>query len=138
MQQRLRGFFSEAVLTETRLVQAVVREPMVYPMVRMFGIRGLLDMSMIGAITLVDVVAYPEEISLDTLFHELVHVVQYRVLGLRQFAKLYVTGFLTGESYERIPLEMQAYELGARFERDSTRIFSVEQDVIRRRDSSLL
>ena len=138
MQERLGGFFPDTVLTETQLIQAVVPEPVLYPMVRWLGVRGLLDMSMIGAITLIDVVAYPEEIDLSTLFHELVHVVQYRVLGLRRFAKLYVGGFLTEGAYERIPLECQAYELGARFEREPRKLFDVEEDVIRRRDSGLL
>ena len=137
-QRHLRGFFPDAVLTETRLIHAIVPEPALYPMVRLLGVRGLLDMSMIGAITLIDVVAYPEDIDLRTLFHELVHVVQYRVLGLRRFAKLYVGGFLTGGNYERIPLECQAYELGARFEREPRKLFDVEEDVIRRRDCGLL
>jgi hypothetical protein len=138
MQTQLRGFFSDNVLTETRLVQAVVPEPALYPMVRLLGVRGLLEMSMIGAITLIDVVAYPEEIDLSTLFHELVHVVQYRVLGLGRFAKLYVGGFLTGGDYERIPLECQAYELGARFDTEPKKLFDVQEDVIRRRDCGLL
>jgi hypothetical protein len=30
------------------------------------------------------------------LFHELVHVEQYRQLGIQQFANLYVRGFLRG------------------------------------------
>jgi hypothetical protein len=138
MQRPLRGFFPDAVLRETGLVQAVLPEPVLYPMVRMLGVRGLLDMSMIGAITLMDVVAYPEDIDLSTLFHELVHVVQYRVLGLRQFAKLYVGGFLRGGDYERIPLELQAYELGSRFDTEPGALFDVEEDVIRRRDGGLL
>jgi hypothetical protein len=138
MQGQLRGFFPDNVLTETKLIQAAVPEPVLYPMIRLLGVRGLLDMSMIGAITLIDVVAYPEEIDLSTLFHELVHVVQYRVLGLRRFAKLYVGGFLTGGDYERISLERQAYELGDRFDSEPGKLFDVEEDVIRRRDCGLL
>ena len=49
------------------------------------------------------------------MFHELVHVVQYEKLGLEEFATKYVRGFLGGGSYEAIPLEMNAYELEARF-----------------------
>ena len=137
MQDRLRGFFSDDVLAETRLIEAVVPEPVLYPMVRLLGIQGLLDMSMIGAITLIDVVAYPEDVDLSTLFHELVHVVQYRLLGLKRFAQLYVGGFLTSGDYERIPLECQAYELGARFDGEPRKLFDVEEDVIRRRDCGL-
>ena len=68
-----------------------------------------VKMSSIGAVTLVDVVAYPDELDHKISFPELVHVVQYRVLGLKRFARLYVIGFLKGGSYEQIPLERQAY-----------------------------
>jgi hypothetical protein len=137
LQEPLRGFFSDALLGNAWLVQAVVSEPTLYPVARFLRIGGLLEMSMIGAITLVDVVAYPEEIDLSTLFHELVHVVQYRVLGLKRFAKLYVSGFLRSGSYEHIPLEVQAYELGARFDQEPGGLFDVQEDVIRRRDCGL-
>lgn len=36
------------------------------------------------------------------LFHELVHVEQYRQLGIPRFAELYVCGFLNGGTYEAI------------------------------------
>jgi hypothetical protein len=133
LQRSMRAFFPASVLAETRIVRATMPEPILYPLVKLFGIKGILEMSSIGAITLVDVVAYPEELGRSTLFHELVHVVQYRVLGLQQFAQLYVTGFLEGGGYERILLERQAYELGARFDRRPEDKFSVEDDVIRRR-----
>jgi len=106
-------------------------DPILYPLVRVFGIQGMLEMSSIGAITLIDVVAHPDELDLGTLFHELVHVVQYRVLGLKEFARLYVRGFLERGGYEGIPLERQAYQLGSRFERWPQRLFSVEEEVIR-------
>jgi hypothetical protein len=128
----LQDYFSPTALMETRIVQATMPEPVLYPLVRVLGIKGILEMSSIGAITLVDVVAYPAELDRSTLFHELVHVVQYRVLGLQRFAELYVKGFLEGCGYESIPLERQAYELGARFDRRPGDKFSVEEDVIRR------
>jgi hypothetical protein len=124
------AFFPPAVLAETRIIQARMPEPILYPLARILGIKGLLGMSSIGAITLMDVVAYPDELDCSTLFHELVHVVQYRVLGLKRFAHLYVKGFLEGGGYEGIPLERQAYQLGTRFDRWSI-VFSVEQEVIR-------
>jgi len=95
-------------------------------------------MSGIGAITFVDLVVYPERLDLDTLFHELVHVAQYRALGLERFARLYVEGFLRGGSYEAIPLERQAYALGERFEYERERRFSVEADVQERSDAGSL
>ena len=104
----------------------------------MLGVKGVLEMSSIGAITLVDLIAYPDRISRSTLFHELVHVVQYQVLGLRRFADLYVCGFLNHGGYDGIPLERQAYELENRFSRNPKKIFSVEEDVVRRLKGGLL
>jgi len=63
----------------------------------------------------VDTVVSHEPFNDRLLFHELVHVVQYEKLGLEGFAAKYVRGFLNGGSYEGIPLEMNAYELDARF-----------------------
>lgn len=127
-----RTFFPPEILAETRVVQASIPNPRFYSLVRLLRIRGVLEMSAIGAITLVDVIAYPEKINRSTLFHELVHAVQYRVLGLRQFARLYVTGFLNGGGYQGIPLERQAFELEERFSRDPKLLFSVEMDVLER------
>jgi hypothetical protein len=137
-QSKLRGFFADGALSETRIVRAAVPEPRFYPIVRMLRIPGLLEMSTIDAITLVDVVAYPEQLDLSTLFHELVHVVQYRVLGLKRFAELYVKGFLRGGGYDGIPLERQAYELSERFEKNPRQVFGVEDEVIRRHRFGLL
>ena len=58
------------------------------------------------------------------LFHELVHTVQYKHLGLQGFAEQYVRGFLSGGSYEEIPLEKQAYELEGKFRKGPDRVFS--------------
>ncbi len=127
----MRPYFPESILAQTRIVQARMPDPVLYPLVRLFGIKGMLEMSAIGAITLIDVVAYPDELDPGTLFHELVHVVQYRVLGWKQFARLYVRGFLERGGYEGIPLERQAYQLGAWFDREPKGIFSVEEEVIR-------
>jgi hypothetical protein len=48
-------------------------------------------------------------------FHELVHVVQWRVLGVADFLQTYVVG-LAQHGYERSPLEAIAFELQDAFE----------------------
>jgi hypothetical protein len=63
------------------------------------------------------------------LFHELVHVEQYRQLGIPRFAELYVRGFLSGGGYDGIPLEINAYDLGSRFEGSPQLRFSVADEV---------
>ncbi|MBU0517055.1 MAG: hypothetical protein KJ621_20050 [Proteobacteria bacterium] len=59
------------------------------------------------------------------LFHELVHVAQYRALGVERFMAIYIRGF--GEAgYRGTPPEAQAYALTVRFERGE--VFSVEEE----------
>jgi len=85
-----------------------------------------------AGITFQDVIVHVEPLTKPLLFHELVHAVQYKHLGLHGFAEYYVRGFLSGGSYEEIPLEKQAYALEEQFARNSDGPFSVEQDVIER------
>jgi len=60
------------------------------------------------------------------LFHELVHVAQYEVLGVDEFARQYVQGYAAnGFDYNRIPLEVAAYTLEQRFLTDPRAGFSV-------------
>ena len=74
----------------------------------------------IAAITFDNVVAARKLPSSRLLFHELVHVVQYRTLGIGGFARRYVEGFLSEGCYERIPLECCAWSLEERFVQDPT------------------
>jgi hypothetical protein len=61
-----------------------------------------------GAITFSDVVVSHEAFSNELLFHELVHVVQYRQFGIARFSDLYLHGFRNGGCYEAIPLKVNA------------------------------
>jgi hypothetical protein len=86
-----------------------VQNPEFYPMLRNLGFKNLPDQSTMAAITFCDVVVSQEPFSDGLLFHELVHVEQYRQLGIQRFSDLYVRGFFSGGSYEAIPLEVNAY-----------------------------
>ena len=57
-------------------------------------------------------------------FHELVHVIQWRLLGPENFLALYADG-LERFGYRESPLEVMAYEFQDRFEHGA-RPFSVE------------
>jgi hypothetical protein len=130
----MNGFFSPQLLEGIRLLVLQgeqVANPEFYPMLRTLGFRNLPDQSTMGAITFCDVVVSHEPFTNGLLFHELVHVEQYRQLGIPRFSDLYVRGFLNGGSYEAIPLEVNAYTLGGRFESDPQRAFSVENEVRR-------
>jgi hypothetical protein len=131
-QERLREFFPADVLSTVRVVRGRASEPSFYPMLRMMGINNAPAFSEMAGITFQDVVVHVEPLTEQLLFHELVHAVQYKHLGLEGFARLYVRGFLTGGSYEEIPLEKQAYELEARFAANPKSHFSVDLDVKKR------
>jgi hypothetical protein len=128
----LQTFFPEDLLDDVRVVQGCVSEPSFYRELRGLGIENALPFSDMAGITFQNVVVHVELLALPLLFHELVHAVQYSRLGLRGFAEHYVRGFLSGGSYEEIPLEKQAYELEARFEANPGEQFSVDVDVQRR------
>ena len=126
------GFFSPQVLDATRLLVLRgerVGNPDFYPLLRRLGFNNLPDQSTNAAITFCDVVVSHEAFSNGLLFHELVHVEQYRQLGIPRFGELYVSGFLNSGSYEAIPLEVNAYSLEDRFRRDPRQMFSVEDEV---------
>ncbi|MGA2414926.1 MAG: hypothetical protein ABSF59_10775 [Candidatus Sulfotelmatobacter sp.] len=128
----MNGFFSPQVLESARplvLQGERVPNPDFYPMLRNLGFNNLPDQSTMGAITFSDVVVSHEAFSNGLLFHELVHVEQYRQLGIPRFSELYVLGFLNGGCYEAIPLEVNAYTLEGRFEQNPARQFSVADEV---------
>ena len=92
-----------------------------------------MDFSKMHGITFVDTVVFatwPGEPSLGIIAHELVHVVQYKLLGLPEFGHRYVQGWAeNGREYEAIPLEIEAYKLQAQFENPDRTPFSVEAAV---------
>jgi hypothetical protein len=63
-------------------------------------------------------------------FHELIHVVQWRVLGPEVFLGAYADG-LEAFGYRNSPLESMAYDAQAVYSR-STRVFDAEQLVAER------
>jgi hypothetical protein len=128
----IEGFFLREVLDGVRLLArdgTRLDNPPFYEMLRQMGFNNLPDFSQMAAVTFCDVVVSHQPFSDGLLFHELVHVEQYRQLGIPRFAELYVRGFLTGGGYDGIPLEINAYLLGERFENDPLKRFSVETEV---------
>ena len=136
--QALCAFFPGEILTDVRITRGRAPEPSFYKLLRMFGIDNAPRFSEMAGITFQDVVVHAEPLTRSLLFHEMVHVVQYKHLGLTGFAERYVRGFLSGGSYEEIPLEKQAYELEAAFGKKPNAAFSVEADVRRRIERNLL
>lgn len=126
------AFFRADLLGTAQIVvleKEKIGNPDFYAMLRGLGFSNLPDFAHMAAVTFQDVVVSHEPFSDGLLFHEFVHVEQYRQLGVSRFAKLYVQGFLNGGGYEGIPLEVNAYDLGARYEMHPGRAFSVEAEV---------
>lgn len=131
---QMSGFFSPQLLDVARLLVLIgerVANPDFYPMLIELGFDNLPDQSTMGAITFSDTVVSHGPFTDGLLFHELVHVEQYRQLGVRLFSQSYVRGFLNGGGYDGIPLERNAYTLGERYEKTPTRVFSVADEVTR-------
>ena len=96
--------------------KAAVVEPAFYAHLRELGASGLPNFSLFEAITFDDdVVVAHLPIDNAVLFHELVHVTQYRLLGVEQFTVCYIHSFVESGSYEGIPLEVCARELVSRY-----------------------
>lgn len=132
----LQPFFPASALDSARVVALAIERvpnPYFYPQLLAIGFtpESLPDFTQMAAFTFVETIVSHGQPADRTLFHELVHLVQYTKLGLHNFAAKYVTGFLKGGSYEAIPLEMNAYELDARFASAPMNSFSVETEVQR-------
>jgi hypothetical protein len=115
-----------------------VPNPSMYSMAKVMGFRNLPDFSDMAAITFVDVVVSHQEFTDPLLFHELVHVVQYAQMGVKEFASRYVHGFIQGGSCEEIPLEKNAYTLEGRFSQNEKQPLSVDDEVRQWREAGKL
>ena len=129
-QQRLLSYFDSSVLRQARLVEA---DPLPIAPLPLTGLLGCIDrhlpaVALTEGITFGNLIAVRRVPNDRLLFHELVHVVQYRMLGVRRFAYLYVRGLLMGGCYEEIPLERCAFVLERRFAREQES-FRVEDEV---------
>jgi hypothetical protein len=97
-------FFSPQLLDEVRLLvlnYERVANPDFYPMLERIGFNDLPDQSTMAAITFADCVVSHGPCEDVLLFHELVHVEQYRQLGVSEFADLYLRGYLSGGGTSR-------------------------------------
>jgi hypothetical protein len=87
------AFFPPQVL-DTRLLmltESHVENPPFYVPLRRMGFTTLPSFSTMAAVTFCDVVVAHQPFTDGLLFHELVHVEQYRQLGIPRFAELYVS-----------------------------------------------
>ncbi len=132
----LSGFFAQETLDRVRIRHVASFENP--PFDREFEEAGEsfpLDFKVWAAITFGDVILVngeqvPGPPSHSVVFHEMVHVVQYDVLGIHEFARRYVTPFVQSRfNYMSIPLESVAFDLQGRFEEWSGDPFSAEAEI---------
>ena len=136
----LSPFFRSEILDSARFaVVPLIENPGFYSELEAMGQSVPLDFTAMHGITFQDTVLLSEHHLQSNgwprglVFHELVHVVQYRCLGVADFVRRYLSGWAeNGYEYVAIPLERDAYELQKRFEINPTQPFSVEEEVVRR------
>jgi hypothetical protein len=107
--------YSEELLETTRVV---ITDSICYPPLDQFGLGEFKTLSEIpwSGITFNDIYFLRRDVEYPALhFHELVHVVQYRRLGIERFLWAYSVGIAL-HGYEDSPLEKMAYDLQLEFE----------------------
>lgn len=131
--QALRGYFEAETLDRARLRRVPsIDNPAFYTEFERAGETIPLDFSSWAAITFGDVILINESLVSTPLphsvvFHEMVHLVQYGILGIQEFARRYVHRLVqTRFEYMNIPLETEAFDLQDRFERSAGEVFSAE------------
>jgi hypothetical protein len=138
---KLERYFEPAFLDKVRIAEVdYIENPPFYPELNEVASNEIMDFTQMSGIAFIDCILLSRSKSSDPqfwmafLFHEMVHIAQYEVLGVEQFARRYVRGWLEGGfDYWNIPLEREAYELLQKAEM-SDEPFSVV-DVLRQRYS---
>jgi hypothetical protein len=128
---RLPLFYHAAVLASSKVVP-IQKIPV--PPLSAMGLVRFADFERMetAGITYLDTFFIRADLTLDESlhFHELVHVVQWRILSPERFLWLYADG-LDRFGYRNSPLEVIAYDLQNRFD-GGGKPFDVEAEVRRR------
>jgi hypothetical protein len=124
---RLPRYYSHATLTSAKVV--IVPKVPVPPLSAM-GPHQFVELETIDAwgITYLDTYfVRPDRVQVESLhFHELVHVIQWRLLGTERFVAIHADG-LERFGYRNSPLEKMAYDFQDRFDRGG-QPFNVEAE----------
>ncbi len=131
---KMRLFFPAALLERVCVVDLSETDlhlpyPPFYSRVRAEGARVVPDAAHLTSIQFVDLIAFGQKPTDRTLFHALVQVTQFAILGVERFMELYARRLNEKGSYILIPLVHQAYQLDSRFTQDPSHVFSVAEEV---------
>lgn len=131
-QTALAGFFSRSLLERVRVVE-LRGKPIPTPLESMKAEVAkhmkLPEVAHMDSFTFVDLVAFRDAVAERRLFHALVHVVQFTILGVEPYLDLYIRAFLRTGNYLTVPLEMQAFQLDTRFAQAPQEPFGVEDEI---------
>jgi hypothetical protein len=128
----MRPYFSAKLLDHVKVVElhgARVPNPPFYAEAKALGFVNLPDVTHMNSLTFLDVLVFNEEITQRSLFHALVHAVQFQVLGLERYTELFVHSFVNTRFHFRVPIEAHAFFLESKFARRAAARFSVEDQV---------
>ena len=134
VKKELCSFFPDEILNSLRLRDVsltgeTIPYPPFYERVRAGGARVVPDAAHMTAIPFVDVALFNRQPTLRTVFHTLVHVTQFSVVGLERVMAGYFHALNESGLWMVVPFEEQAYKMDARFTKDPTDYFSVEAEV---------
>lgn len=142
--QEMAHFFPVATFCNVKITEVpIIENPPFYSELQGVEIPHIIDFSKMQGITFVDTILisqahYPKADEwLPLIFHELVHVIQYQLLGIDVFIEQYIKGFIEqGFRYENISLESHAYELQKRYMKAPSMSFPVVEEVLRKLEFS--
>lgn len=120
--------FPPALLDQVRIVQLEgqrVPTPSFYAEARALGFNNLPEVTHMDSVTFLDVVVFNEVLTPRSLFHALVHAVQFHILGVERYTELFVGQFMRTRTHFNVPLEAQAFSLTSKFMRPCEERFSV-------------
>jgi hypothetical protein len=87
------------------------------------------DAAHMTAIPFIDVALFNRQPTLRTVFHTLIHVTQFSIVGLEKVMGGYFRALNDSGLWMVVPYEEQAYKLDARYTKDPGDAFSVEAEV---------
>jgi hypothetical protein len=134
VKDNLRPFFPTEILDRLKIKDIsqtgeTIPYPPFYERVRAGGARVVPDAAHMTAIPFVDVALFNRQPTLRTIFHTLVHVTQFSIVGLEKVMAGYFQALNDSGLWMVVPYEEQAYKLDARYTTDPEEVFSVEAEV---------
>jgi hypothetical protein len=130
----LRLFFSTEILDRLRIAEAsktgqIIPYPPFYEKVRAGGARVVPDAAHMTAMPFIDVAVFNRKPTLRIVFHTLVHVAQFAIVGVGKVMQGYFEALNESGMWMVAPYEEQAYQLDARYTLSPKEAFSVESEV---------